>query len=450
MASIHYYLKNALALDSQKALNTEDPDRLNHYLTAPLQIICSVSVKGKRIKVYTGKRIAPKFWDTKQERANTKIYKNIGTILNSFLNDLNNSIARLSEEHENKGTELNNEIIRELISPKKEENEAKLEPSFEERYNYFVQNHNTGEGYNLRASTKKKYNGFKTHLEKFAELHEIELTLSAFSESLLESFKTYLVSIKLSDNTVAKYVKAAKTFCKYYIGKGELKHFSTSSVKVTEREGEVYVMPLPEIIRMQNMQLEDERLDKAKDVFMFMCWTGQRYSDVANFKRSDIFKDEFGQPIWHLTTEKTRDIIKVPLLEYAQEILSKYEDCEKPLPIVTNQKTNDALKELALEAELSHKVKMTVFYNGIKSEKIVRFDEIISTHVARKSFITSALMLGVPERVVREISGHKDEKSFRRYVNLADSYKSRVIHNAFSRNNIEQYLNDLSTVQNQQ
>lgn len=450
MASIHYYLKNALALDSQKALNTEDPDRLNQYLTAPLQIICSVSVKGKRIKVYTGKRIAPKFWDTKQERANTKIYKNIGTILNSFLNDLNNSIARLSEEHENKGTELNNEIIRELISPKKEENEAKLEPSFEERYNYFVQNHNTGEGYNLRASTKKKYNGFKTHLEKFAELHEIELTLSAFSESLLESFKTYLVSIKLSDNTVAKYVKAAKTFCKYYIGKGELKHFSTSSVKVTEREGEVYVMPLPEIIRMQNMQLEDERLDKAKDVFMFMCWTGQRYSDVANFKRSDIFKDEFGQPIWHLTTEKTRDIIKVPLLEYAQEILSKYEDCEKPLPIVTNQKTNDALKELALEAELSHKVKMTVFYNGIKSEKIVRFDEIISTHVARKSFITSALMLGVPERVVREISGHKDEKSFRRYVNLADSYKSRVIHNAFSRNNIEQYLYDLSTVQNQQ
>lgn len=446
MASVHYYLKNALALENQTAL---PEDELEKYISSQLQIICSVSVKGKRIKVYTGKRIAPKHWDIKQERANTKVYKNIGTTLNSFLNDIHTSISKLAEEHENTGKDISKEILRDLISPKMQvEAQASLEPPFETRYNHFIQNHNTGEGYNLRDSTKKKYNGFKTHLEKFAELNRIELTLSSFTENLLEGYKSYLVSIKLSDNTVAKYVKAAKTFCKYYIGKGELKHFNTSSIKVTEREGEVYVIPLPEIIRMQNMELEDERLDRAKDVFMFMCWTGQRYSDVANFKRSDIFKDEFGQPIWHLTTQKTRDVIKVPLLDYAQEILRKYEDCERPLPIVTNQKTNDALKELALEAELSHMVKLTVFYNGMKSEKLLRFDQIISTHVARKSFITSALMLGVPERVVREISGHKDEKSFRRYVNLADSYKSRIIHTSFSKENIDKYIKDLSSVSN--
>jgi len=65
----------------------------------------------------------------------------------------------------------------------------------------------------------------------------------------------------------------------------------------------------------------------------------------------------------------------------------------------------------------------------------------MTSHVGRKSYITNSLILGVPERVVKEVSGHKDEKSFNRYVKLAENYKSQVIRKAFSKENIVKILN---------
>jgi len=60
--------------------------------------------------------------------------------------------------------------------------------------------------------------------------------------------------------------------------------------------------------------------------------------------------------------------------------------------------------------------------------------------VARKSYITNSLMLGVPERVVREVSGHKSEKDFRRYINLANSFKDDMIRKSFSTDNLAKFV----------
>lgn len=69
------------------------------------------------------------------------------------------------------------------------------------------------------------------------------------------------------------------------------------------------------------------------------------------------------------------------------------------------------------------------------------FYEVLPSHAGRKSFILNSLILGVPERVVKEVSGHKDEKSFARYVKLAENSKAQVIRKAFSKENIAKILN---------
>ncbi len=89
------------------------------------------------------------------------------------------------------------------------------------------------------------------------------------------------------------------------------------------------------------------------------------------------------------------------------------------------------MKELGKLDILNKSTKILRYFDGQKQETFVPFYQVLTTHVARKSFITNALMLGVPERIVREVSGHKDEKSFRRYVKLVDSYKDEVIRGAF-------------------
>lgn len=68
------------------------------------------------------------------------------------------------------------------------------------------------------------------------------------------------------------------------------------------------------------------------------------------------------------------------------------------------------------------------------------FYEGLTTHVARKSYITNSLILGVPERVVKAVSGHKSEKYFRRYVNLANGYKDEMIRNSFSADNLKKII----------
>lgn len=83
-------------------------------------------------------------------------------------------------------------------------------------------------------------------------------------------------------------------------------------------------------------------------------------------------------------------------------------------------------------------------YIGEK-EEYVPFYEVLTTHVGRKSFITNSLILGIPERVVKEVSGHKDEKSFQQYVKLVESYKAQKIEEGYSRDNIEKYLGSLKT-----
>jgi integrase len=102
---------------------------------------------------------------------------------------------------------------------------------------------------------------------------------------------------------------------------------------------------------------------------------------------------------------------------------------------------NQYLKKLGEIAELNVQTKVVRYYDGRRDEQYFPFHQVLTTHIARKSYITNSLILGIPERVVREVSGHKDEKSFRRYIKLAESYKSQVIQKAFSKENIEKALN---------
>jgi hypothetical protein len=76
----------------------------------------------------------------------------------------------------------------------------------------------------------------------------------------------------------------------------------------------------------------------------------------------------------------------------------------------------------------------------VRIEGYVPFYEVLTTHVACKSYITNSLIIGVPERVVKEVSGHKSEKDFRRYVNLANSYKDEMIRKSYSAENISRFV----------
>lgn len=446
MATVNYYLDKAFSDDRLKALT--EASLIREIQNTKRQIYLNLSTSGVRLKVYTKRRIEQKFWDSNKQCVDANKYKPNGTAFNKWLHDLKEEVEALAERNElnakltTKG-ELEEILSRHILEKVNSEN-------FDDQFTEFITQHKTSGGTSLQKNTLKKYNSLKEHLMKFADHQKGELNVRLFDKSYVLKFKEYLSKeIKLkdvvikkrqNDNTVSKYIKAIKPLIRYYINKGMIKPFNVAEIKSNEREGEIFVIPINQIIELQKKKLEKLSWVHARDFFCFMCWTGQRYENYKKLRHGDIVKNDKGEKEWRLITNKVNKPVTVPIFEYAQEILDKYSETAYPLPQLSNQKLNEYLKELGQAAELNYQIKVVKFYDGIKEESSVPFYKVLTSHVARKSFITNALILDVPERVVKEISAHSDEKSFRRYVQLAESYKSKHLQRAFNKENISKFI----------
>ena len=438
MATVNYYLKGSLSDENINTLaeTTEGQEYIKSYSNTPLQIVLKVSYRGKRLQVYTKRRIAPIYWDKEKQEYNPKKFRKNCTENNKWLHDLKDEVASLADLKERNGSRITQNELREVVIRRISNKPSKK--TLAEVFDIFLSKHTTQQGNSLKPLTIKKYVGFFNHLKKFLEEYKSQLNFELFDQNFIHSFKHYLHSEQgLSDATVLKNIKTYKVFIKYLAKLQFINDLDFSEVKATSKPGEIYVIHIEKVIELQNKKIKHLRLAQVRDVFCFMCWTGQRYSDIENLTWQDINKNENEEIVWDLTTVKTQTRIQVPIIDYAYEIIQKYNDSEKPLPQYSNQKINEYRKELGQYMKWDWIVKKIHYYDGRPKEKAVPFYEVLTTHVGRKSFITNSLILGIPERIVKEISGHKDDKSFSRYVKLAENYKSQIIREKFSKSNVE-------------
>ena len=160
--------------------------------------------------------------------------------------------------------------------------------------------------------------------------------------------------------------------------------------------------------------------------FLFQCFTGLRYSDVFNLRRSDIKGDHI-----EVTTVKTSDSLIIELNDHSKAILEKYKDVEfeknKALPVITNQKMNDYLKELAELAEINEPVRQTYYKGNERIDEVTPKYALLSTHAGRRTFICNALALGIPPQVVMKWTGHSDYKAMNPYIDIADDIKANAM-----------------------
>jgi integrase len=142
-----------------------------------------------------------------------------------------------------------------------------------------------------------------------------------------------------------------------------------------------------------------------------------RYSDIFQLKKGNVKGEEI-----HFTTVKTNDKLIVPLNDYAKEILKKY---DYSLPVISNQKTNKYLKEICKieELELDEEIVLTKKRGGEDLEFIEPKYNFISTHTARRTHVTLSLEKGMRPEVVMSNTGHKDYKTFKKYIKLIPKVK---------------------------
>jgi integrase len=283
-------------------------------------------------------------------------------------------------------------------------------------------------GYLTKVKNELANNTFRNnqsglnHFREFLGASATKLSVANIDETMVESFNEHLKDGRLN-NTVVKTMQVLRTFLQYCLKK---KHITHLPLIETGSPNNITVIHLSkdEVMQVAAAKMPTDTLDRVKDFFVFGCFTGMRYGDIAGLKKSNVYKDHI-----KFFTEKngTTQALTVPLTDVSKSILAKYSDLpgDNALPSISNQKTNNYLKDVMKIAGINSIVEIAQkdAYGKVTKVPHEKWTQI-TAHSSRKSFITIALTLGMPESVVISITGHtKGSKAFHKYYDVVNTTK---------------------------
>jgi integrase len=289
---------------------------------------------------------------------------------------------------------------------------------------------NMGSQNSWTSATYTKFASIKSHLKNFNN----KLSFESLSEETMQSFVRHQIGISLRNTTIAKNISFVRWFLRWAHRKGYysgLLH-ETFRPKLKGTDGnsrEVIHLTWDELLHLYGHEIPSEKqyLTRVRDVFCFCCFTSLRYSDVVKLRRSDI-RDKYISVI----TQKTVDSLKIELNDYSREILEKYKDFpfkdDKALPVISNQRMNDYLKELGELVGINEPSRIVYFRGNERHEEVYPKYSLLTTHCGRRTFIVNALYLGIPAEVVMKWTGHNDYKAMKPYIKIVDSLKEREMN----------------------
>lgn len=291
------------------------------------------------------------------------------------------------------------------------------------------------------------YKSLKKHLEDYGKYLRSKILFSQMDKSFFANFQTFLIEKKnLRNTTAAKQLSTLKTILNYADSCGLEVNHNYKQFTIRRESLDVLALTQAEFDRLFYFDLSDyskkvqgfrlinnkpeivgyATLEKARDLFCFACVTGLRFSDMHALRHENIKNNAI-----RITVVKTKQQLFIPLSNYALTILKRYKDNLRPLPTLSNQRLNDYIKVLAKIAKIDDNVEK-VRFKGVERivENYPKY-ELIGAHTGRKTFCTLSLEKNMSAEQVMAISGHKDYKSFKRYVNITNENKKQAVLKAW-------------------
>ena len=427
----------------------------------------SVSVHGSRLLTTIGESVAPEFWnnETKTVSFPRKDTTNAHGLTDKQINALMLRIgaefasyeAALAKTYKPTVEELRDKLAaitgtkRKTVQSKREkaeaaakaQEEAKARREAEEAaktvLDYFTEFVN--EEKEIREwsqGTTVTMTGFGKKLQGFGSLADLN------TDDGFRKFVSNLKNENLANRTIEKKLSLLRwflTWCerKGYIGKvcqykPVIKLIKRPVIYLTPAElmrlyryevpanGTKVTLSTADGKKYQKTVEEAGALAKTRDLFCFCAFTSLRYSDMAKLRRSDITNEGIS-----VVTKKTHDRVTIELNKHSRAILEKYADLQSPqglaLPVITNQKMNDYLKDLCELCEINTPVDMSYYRAGEKIEQTLPKYQLIGTHAGRRTFVVMALTMGISPEIVMKWTGHSDYQAMKPYIDIVGAAK---------------------------
>ena len=283
------------------------------------------------------------------------------------------------------------------------------------------------------TSTIKRYEYNKKLLQDFEESKDVKLNFNQIDKKFYNTFINYCTNTKNhSTNTLSRNIGLFKTFMNWavlnrYTYKLDFQEFKNIKKEITDE----VALSKEQVVEIFNFDFSNnQRLERVRDLFVFGCFTGMRYSNYSKIKKNDIIDS-------HIKVRDVKDNRKqlnIPLNDYSSYLLKKY---DYRLPEISNQKFNVYIKEVIKIVGYTENIKKTSKLGNEIIETVTPFYERISSHTARRSFITIMKTEKVPDKIIMGFTGHKSLEVFNQYYKPNDIEKVDFMQDVFKMNSIK-------------
>lgn len=245
-----------------------------------------------------------------------------------------------------------------------------------------------------------KYRKSRERLAEYIKtLDKDDIKLKDITPAFCTGYHNYCLS-SLKSSTVAKELKMFKRVLKFAVDERYI-DVNPFNIKIKAEKLEYHPLTPQEIEKMWNREINSDRIEKVRDLFIFQCYTGLSYCDMATLTKDDIVDG-----VIYKNRRKTDVKSIIPLLPISKAILEKY---DYQLPVISNQKYNQYLKALG---DLCG-CRMT-----------------LHSHLARHTYATLLLNKGVDMVTVSKTMGHSNSKITESIY--AEMRKETVVDNILS------------------
>lgn len=365
-------------------------------------IYLRITLNGKRAELSISRKVDINKWISAAGRVKGNSAE--AQQLNRYIDDISNKIFKIHQNLLENNTLNSSAQIRDIFCGKNEKQKMLLS---------IFQDHNDQVkklvGKDFAKGTLVRYQTAKKHLYAFIkfEYNTDDINIKEVNHKFINGFEYYLKTERnCAHNTTIKYLTNFKkiiriAYANDWIAKDPFFNWK-ARLKIVQRD----FLSKEEIQTLIEKKISIKRLELVKDIFVFSCFTGLAYADVKKLSDDDIVIGIDGHKWIKTTRKKTNTTSNIPLLSVAEDIIKKYNtntDMLKGnqlLPILSNQKMNAYLKEIA---------------------DICEINKNLTFHLARHTFATTVTLTnGVPIESVSKMLGHKSLKTTQHYAKILD------------------------------
>ena len=433
MANVHFILHSK----ESRTAKTYEKNQQPIYL-------CFRFGKNDKLIYPTGFKCYNKHWNPKEYRLRNTTDNPDKDKINNFLNELETVTESFITDQKISKKELTkNELktfLQNYIHPPKL-NENTLLGFFELFINQVENRTNSKTGHIVSYKTKREYQRTFQYLKDYCTKRKKDLDFQNIDLDFYQDFTEFLQSEasknkkgevnKLSTNTIGHKIQSLKAVLNEATEKGINKNLFYKSAKfkaISEDNDSIYLSETElETIRLFDFS-SNPRLEKVRDLFLMGAWTGLRFSDFTRIHQDNIRDNRI-----FMEQKKTTKPVIIPCHPVFTELWNKYDG--KLPKFISNQKFNEYIKQVCDKAGITEVFHKGITKGGHRITTKYKKWELVSSHTARRSFATNQYLSGFPAISIMQITGHKTEKAFLRYIKVTPEDHAKLLEMHWKKQN---------------